>query len=256
MNDWSKKTLNLVTTKNYLDKLQEIYPHEEGTRDIDSGAFDAIKTAFAAKDNVSLLNHTLSLQKFPYKDSYVGFLRKDRDAINRNPLTVKRICSRLYATGLDKIIEGATEAKEANRRRGNKFAEWTKKTFRLVDIDEFKRSSSGIILLDASELEAIDFCNREMGVGISKRPDLVAKVGRDYVIGEAKFLSESGGSQDRGFDDGMALAKNPSGKAFKVFIMDGVYWIETGNARYKQIEYGSAAVFSALLLKKYLKSLL
>ena len=46
-----------------------------------------------------------------------------------------------------------------------------------------------------------------MGVGISKRPDLVAKSNSSYVIGEAKFLSQLGGSQDRGFDDGMALAK-------------------------------------------------
>lgn len=94
-----------------------------------------------------------------------------------------------------------------------------------------------------------------MGVGISKRPDLVAKSGKNHVIGEAKFLSQTGGSQDRGFDDGMALAKKPDGRAYKVFIMDGVYWIETGNAKYKQIEYGSAAVFSVLLLKKYLRSL-
>ena len=233
-----------------------IYPHEEGARSLDAGAFDAIKAAFIAKDDTSLLNHTLDLPKFPYKDSYVGFLRKDRGAIERNPLTVKRICSRLYETGVDKIIEGATESKEANRRRGNKFTEWTKRTFRLVDIDEFKRSLSGVVLLKASELAAKDFCNREMGVGISKRPDLVAKAGHNYVIGEAKFLSQSGGSQDRGFDDGMALAKNPTGRAYKVFIMDGIYWVETGNARYKQIGYGSAAVFSVLLLKKYLNSLL
>jgi hypothetical protein len=126
----------------------------------------------------------------------------------------------------------------------------------MVEIDEFKASTDGIVLLNTSELEAKDFCNREIGVGISKRPDLVAKSGRNYIIGEAKFLSQTGGSQDRGFDDGMALAKNPSGRAYKVFIMDGVFWIETGNARFKQIEYGTAAVFSVLLLEKYLLSLI
>jgi hypothetical protein len=255
MNKWSEQTLKLVTTQNYLDRLQEVYPHEEGERRVNERIVASIKAAFTGKDDIKLLNYTLDLQKFPYKDSYVGFLRKDRKAIERNPITVKRICAHLYEKGIDKIIEGASESMEANRRRGNKFTEWTKKNFKLVGIDEFKASTDGIILLDASELEAKDFCNREMGVGISKRPDLVAKSGRKYVIGEAKFLSQSGGSQDRGFDDGMALAKNPSGRAYKTFIMDGVYWIETGNARYKQIEYGTADVFSVLLLKSFLRTL-
>ena len=29
MNQWSSRTLNLVTSQDYLDKLQEIYPHED-----------------------------------------------------------------------------------------------------------------------------------------------------------------------------------------------------------------------------------
>jgi hypothetical protein len=255
MNEWSQRTLQLVTTRNYLDRLQEIYPHEEGDRNVDMGILNSIEVAFNERNDIALLNYSLDLEKFPYKDSYVGFLRKDRSAIGRNPLTVKRICDRLYEKGIDEIVRGAKESMEANRRRGNKFSEWTKKNFKLVGIDEFKTSKSGVVLLNTSELEAKDFCNREMGVGISKRPDLVAKSNSSYVIGEAKFLSQLGGSQDRGFDDGMILAKNPSGKAYKVFIMDGVYWIAMGNARYEQIVYGTAAVFSALLLTEFLQSL-
>lgn len=254
MNKWSQQTLTLVSTQNYLDRLQEIYPHEEGIRAVDETTLQTIRDAYEAKNDIQLLNHTLDLQKFPYKDSYVGFLRKDRSAVGRNPLTVRRICARLYEQGIEEIIDGAKESMEANRRRGNKFAEWSKKRFRPVAVDEFKASKQGVVILDASELEAKDFCNREMGVGISKRPDLVAKAGRNYIIGEAKFLSQSGGSQDRGFDDGMALARNPNGRAFKVFILDGVYWIETGNERFQQIKYGTANVFSVLLLEDFLQN--
>lgn len=35
MNEWSIKTIQLVSTQNYLDRLQEIYPHEEGERIIE-----------------------------------------------------------------------------------------------------------------------------------------------------------------------------------------------------------------------------
>ena len=107
-------------------------------------------------------------------------------------------------------------------------------------------------MLMASELEAKKFCNNEMGVGIAKRPDMVAKSGRRYVIGEAKFLSDAGGNQGRAFDDGMNLATNSQGSAFKVFLLDGVHWICAGSAEFKRIEHGTAAVFSALLLEEYL----
>jgi len=34
MNEWAKRTLQLVMEQDYLDKLQKVYPHEEGERDV------------------------------------------------------------------------------------------------------------------------------------------------------------------------------------------------------------------------------
>lgn len=254
MNQWSSRTLNLVTSRDYLDRLQEIYPHEEGERDIDETILNEIKESFEKKNDINLLNKLLDLEKFPYKDSYVGFLRKDRTAIARNPKTVERITNRLYGMGIDHVIEGVIQPKEANTRRANQFTNWARKEFKFVDIKQFKSSSKGIVMLDATELEARNFCNTEMGIGISKRPDLVAKSGKHYVVGEAKFLSSTGGNQGRGFDDGMGLATNPTGSAYKVFVLDGIHWIERGSDQFKRIQYGTSAVFSALLLKKFLES--
>jgi len=254
MNEWSIRTLHLVNEQNYLDRLQGIYPHEEGERDINQDALGPIRQSFEERDEITLLNKLLDLEKFPYKDSYVAFLREDRTAIERNPQTVRRICDRLYAMGIDKIIEGVTRLKEANTRRGNQFRDWAKRNFNWVGISSFRSSREGIVMLDATELDARNFCNAEMGVGISKRPDLVAKSGRKYVIGEAKFLSSTGGNQGRAFDDGMNLATNPSGSAFKVFVLDGIHWIEHGSEQYKRIEYGTAAIFSALLLDEFLSN--
>lgn len=255
MNQWSSHTLNLVTSQNYLDRLQKIYPHEEGERNVDETTLNGIKKAFENEDDINLLNKLLDLEKFPYKDSYVGFLRKDRTAIARNPKTMERISNRLYRMGIENVIEGVTQPKEANTRRGNQFTDWVKKKFELVKIKQFQASSKGIVILDATELEARNFCNTEMGIGISKRPDLVAKSGKHYVVGEAKFLSSTGGNQGRAFDDGMALADKSTGRAHKVFILDGIHWIERGSEQYKRIEYGTAAVFSALLLKEFLENI-
>ncbi|MDP3181820.1 MAG: hypothetical protein Q8M54_03260 [Desulfobaccales bacterium] len=251
MNEWSERTLRLVREHNYLDRLQEIYPHEEGERDVNQALIDAIRESFDARNDNALLNKLLDLEKFPYKDSYVAFLRKDRGAIERNPQTVRRICSRLYEMGLEGIISGITQSKEANTRRGQQFPMWAKDRFRWVDVGSFRRSIKGVVMLDATEKEAMRFCNNEMGVGIAKRPDMVAKSGNKYVIGEAKFLSSTGGNQDRAFEDGITLATNTQGYAFKVFILDGVHWIYTGSGQFKRIEHGTAAIFSALLLEEY-----
>lgn len=253
MNEWSQRTVNLVTEENYLDRLQEVYPHEEGARDFDEEALTLIRESFAVRDNTGLLNKLLDLERFPYKDSYVGFLRKDRGAIARNPQVVARICNRLYEMGIDGVITGVTQLKEANTRRGNQFSGWTRAQFKWVGVEEFRRSTQGIVMLDATELEARNFCNTEMGVGISKRPDMVVKSGRRYVIGEAKFLSSTGGNQCRAFDDGMALATKAAGSAYKVFILDGIYWIERGSEQYRRIEYSTSAVFSVLLLRDFLQ---
>jgi hypothetical protein len=252
MNEWSKRTLHLVENQDYLDKLQEIYPNEEGERGVEQSVIKSIRQSFEKRDEMNLLSTLLGLEKFPYKDSYIAFLRKDRTAIERNPQTVRRICKRLYDMGIENIIAGVTKPKEANTRRGNQFRDWTKRQFNRVSIDQFRASTNGVMLLDASEHEARDFCNAEMGVGITKRPDIVAKSGRKYVIGEAKFLSSTGGNQGRAFDDGMGLATNNSGSAFKIFLLDGIHWIEHGSEQHRRIEYGTAAVFSVLLLNQFL----
>ena len=254
MNEWSRLTLHLVNNQDYLDRLQRVYPHEEGERDIDQNILNSIRQSFEERDDMALLDKLLNLDKFPYKDSYVAFLRTDRSAIERNPQTVQRISDRLYAMGIDNVIEGVTQPKEANTRRGNQFRDWARRNFNWVGIRQFQLSQEGVVMLDATELEARNFCNTVMGVGISKRPDIVAKSGRRYVIGEAKFLSSTGGNQGRGFEDGMLLATNSSGSAFKVFVLDGIHWIQRGSDQHHRIEYGTAAVFSALLLDDFLSS--
>jgi len=161
----------------------------------------------------------------------------------------------LFDIGLEKVKEGILTPKESNRARGQQFRKWAKATFRHVKLDEFEESNKGIVLLEDSEKNTLDFCNTQLGLGLSKRPDLLAKSQTKYVVGEAKFLSALGGNQSRGLDDALKLAANTSGHAHKVAIVDGVLWIHSSSEEFKKIEHTTAAVFSALLLERYLKEL-
>jgi hypothetical protein len=255
MNEWSKKTVKLAKTQNYLDRLYSIYPNELEIRSVNSEAMCAIEKLFRNRDCEELLNKLLALEKFPFKDSYVSFLRKDRSAIKRNPETAKRLCETLYNLGFEKVKEGMLEPKEANRRRGQQYRNWAKTNFRHVNIDDFIASKSGIVFLEGSDKEVLDFCNIKLKLGISKRPDFVAKSGIKYLVGEAKFLSSTGGNQGRGFEDTMNLAMSTSGNAYKAAVLDGVLWIETGSQEFKKIEHANVYALSALLLVDFLRKL-
>lgn len=256
MNYWSNRTLELVTTGDYLDALQNIYPHEEGQRQVDDTVLESIATSFTEQNYIQLLDKLLGLEKFPYKDSYVAFLRKDRTAIERNPRTVERIWQVLYKMGLDKVLDGIKQSKEANMRRGPQFMNWARTNFNVLSLSDFEKSKQGIAILGGNELEAKNFCNVKLGIAVSKRPDLVAKVNNKYVVGEAKFLSSTGGNQGTGFEDGIKLASNSYGSAYKIFVLDGIHWIEKGSAQHKIIESSNTTVLSVLLLKEYFQSLL
>lgn len=56
------------------------------------------------------------------------------------------------------------------------------------------------------------------------------------------------------FEDGMKLANNSSGNAYTVFVLDGFHWIDAGSDANQQIVHSTASVFSALLLKDFLKN--
>src|SRR5271166_3934622 len=103
MNYWTELSIQFASQRNYLDELFTVYPlAPDVIRHVDETTWHQVEAAFAARDDLELLQHLLRLDLFPIKDSYIPFLRRDRTALKRNPATVKRICSRLYEMGLEK----------------------------------------------------------------------------------------------------------------------------------------------------------
>lgn len=107
----------LVRGHNYLDKLQKIYPHEEGERNVEEGLINSIRESFAARDNNALLNNLLDLEKFPYKDYYVAFLRKDRGVIIRNPETIGEFAQDYMNRALKELLRGLHNLKKLIQER-------------------------------------------------------------------------------------------------------------------------------------------
>ena len=92
MNEWTKKSVDYAKNKDYLDRLFKVYSISKNPkRPLSDDKRKRIKDAIDNKKYKELILECIDSDVFPTKDSYVGFLRKDKAAIDRKQETVNRI---------------------------------------------------------------------------------------------------------------------------------------------------------------------
>lgn len=257
MNKWTKLSIEYANQRSYLDDLFQVYPTiPEGIREINEDVWAEVKKSFKKKDNDLLIRQLLKFDLFPIKDSYIAYLKRDGSAINRNPRTINRICGRLYEMGLDKIFERCSEPKETNRQIGPMFRDWLKRKslgVEPVSLDEFLSNDKDAIL-DAGDNAMMNFAKEHLGYNHNKGLDFVGRFNKQFVIGEAKFLTDFGGHQNAQFNDAISTIQAKGVKAVKIAILDGVLFIEGKNKMYKSITetYKDYNIMSALVLREFL----
>src|SRR3990167_8903394 len=125
MNKWIKKSIEIANSPGYLDRLQSVYPvMQETEREIDANLKTELKQLYDAGNNLKLIKKLLDLSKFPIKDPYVAFLRKNDVFLNYNPKTVDRIAESIRSKGFESMMEAISEPKEFNRQIGVLFKRW------------------------------------------------------------------------------------------------------------------------------------
>jgi len=256
MNYWTELSIQFANQRNYLDELFAVYPlAPDVIREINSSIWKNIEKAFISKNDFNLMEGLLKLELFPIKDSYIAYLRKDKTAIERNPETVKRICGRLYEMGLEKIYARSTEPKETNRQIGPLFRRWLNlKTLGLPILTELEfLTTKENAVLDGNDAQLKQFAMPHLNYKEHKGLDFVARMHGKYIIGEAKFLTDFGGHQDRQFADGLTLLKNNTADAIKIAIYDGVLYIKNKSNFHNfltthQEEYN---ILSSLMLRNF-----
>ncbi|HCN36433.1 MAG TPA: restriction endonuclease [Bacteroidetes bacterium] len=257
MNYWTRLSIDYANQRSYLDDLFKVYPTiPDGIRTIDKELWKNIEKAFYSKINEVLINELLKLDLFPIKDSYIAYLKQDPNSIKRNPQTINRICGRLYDLGLDKIFERCSEPKETNRQIGPMFNNWLKRKslgLQPVSLEEFLSNSNNAIL-GGTDDDKMKFAKIHLNYVRNKGLDLVARFNNKYVIGEAKFLSSDGGSQNSDFEDAIATIEAKETNAIKVAILDGVLYIPSGKKMHKYITnpYKDYNIMSSLVLREFL----
>jgi len=258
MNRWIKESITIANETDYLDKLFQVYPTiQEGKREIDPEIWNNIVKYFRQKNNSKIFSYLCELDLFPIKDSYVAYLKRDKSAINRNPQTIDRICERVYQLTLHELKEKIEEPKETNRQIGPMFKNWVKKNnkFTVLGLEEFSKSNDDAIL-DSTDSEMMNYARDNFKYTTDKGIDFIARIGKKFVIGETKFLTDMGGHQNAQFNDAVTLLKSNTVNCIKIAILDGVVYIKRAKLYNSLInELKEYNIFSALLLDKFLEDL-
>lgn len=264
MNYWTKASIELANQRNYLDLLFKVYPMSVNLRrELNKEDENKIEKYFREKNNEKLLLTLLKQDLFPVKDSYVAFLKRDNDAIYRNPNTVNRLTGMLYEMGLDEIYYSITQPKETNRQIGPLFKNWINRGSigcKVTNSHDEIISSTENIILNTSDKDMAIFAKKYLGYQNTKGLDFIAKFNGKYIVGEAKFLTDYGGHQNAQFNDAINVIKSKFStdkEIIPIAILDGVLYLKSKTKMYRAITemYKDEIILSAVLLRDFLYSL-
>ncbi len=226
LNPWVRHSVALFSETSYLDNIQEIYPFQisQHPQRINSRIRRAIIQAHQGRDTEKLLSLLESQIKFPYEDPVWYLLKKVRGCLANNPSQVQRIADSLYSMTAEETVIRLESPQKLNTQIGPMFRAWLKRTFNFLPLNPFQSSQNGIFVLEASEEAGKQFVQNILRQVVAKRPDLIAKVNTQYIIGEAKWIGQPGGNQGKQVQEVLVFCRNQRGNIRRIGIVDGFPW--------------------------------
>jgi len=255
MNEWVKRSIDLANSKGYLDKIFEVYPVEIGDiRGVTKELIIKLREAFKNKNKKDLIKALLQFPKFPIDDPYIASLRRHPYLLEKNPKTIKRIGERLFSIKINTILRLATKPKSPSRQFGNSFENWIHTINHPFLEEERFKSYNKTAFLKGSDAKLKQFAIRELGVKrLTRRPDFILKTKNKFIIGEAKFLTDYGGTQNNQFDGAVKIAKVKNPQIIGLAVLDGIVWFRSNAYMHRTVKKLRGVALSALLLKKFIK---
>ncbi len=256
MNKWTQKSIALANSNGYLDELNKIYPVDLGrARNLSPQIKSKIRKAFDNKNRLDLIKTLLELSRFPIDDPYLASFRRHPDLLRKNPRTIKRIGDILFSMGLNDILKLSSKPKSASRKFGQVFKNWLRTTKYPFLTSHEIINYRGVAFLDGSDNNLKFFARKFLNLkSLKRRPDFILKLKNKFIIGEAKFLSDYGGTQNNQFDGAMSMAKIKTPETTGIAILDGILWFKGNSYMHKEVKQTKNFVLSALLLENFMKN--
>ena len=256
--DWIKKSLDIVNDEGYLKKLMDIYPiNRNSFRDIDEKLTKEIENVFNKKDPIGLVKSCLALEKFPIDNPYISILRHE-DIFKKNIEVVKIIGNILLGMNFDELETLIKSPKSGSRQFGNSFKSWLKTKYQndFLNINNFENyNDNGLKFLEGSDTILGGYITEKFKINTEKGLDLVFKKNNKVYFGEAKFITDSGGTQTNQLNVALDIAKKDNESVGTIAIIDGIPWVNNAYLKKIKKEAVNKNVLTALLLPEYFSSL-
>ena len=259
LNEWVLKSINLFKDTNYLDQILAVYPFQIASLErLEPSVRRRIINAHQSRRTNELIDILKSLTKFPYEDP-IWYLLKNIEGCNENnPAQIQRIANSLYSMTAEETVVRLEAAPKLNTQMGPMFNAWLRQRFTLLPLNLFQESSNEICILDASEEIGKQYINEILNQNLDKRPDLIAKVNNQLIIGEAKWIGQPGGNQEKQVQEVLKFCRNQRGDVIRIGVVDGFPWSLfninhrlVNNKEAVNIQESEYDIVSALLLEEY-----
>lgn len=264
LNPWVRRSIALFNVPGYLDQIGEVYTYAVGSpHRLDDDVRRAIRQAHTRRQHIELLRLLIIQEKFPYEEPFWYLLKNVEGFITNNPNQLARIIDTIYKMTAEETLSRIEGPPKLNTQTGPMFTTWLRGKFKALGLNQFEEANEGISVLDSTEKEGERFVQDVLHQHIDKRPDLIAKAGRTYIIGEAKWVGSPGGNQNNHVVEVIGFCEQQRGNTRRVGIIDGYPWatrLPNGRPTHDKIcvltQESTCDILSALLLEDYLSSLL
>ncbi|MBY0479549.1 MAG: hypothetical protein K2Q24_18010 [Chitinophagaceae bacterium] len=264
LNEWVRQSIELFRNTNYLDQILEVYPFQIAAPErLDAATRRRIIAAHQGRRTDELIELLKGLTKFPYEDPIWYLLKNIEGCIDNNPRQIQRIAESLYSMTAEETVVRLEAAPKLNTQMGPMFNDWLRRNFTPLGLDAFQRSTRGVCILDSSEEAGKAFINDTLHQNLAKRPDLIAKVNRQIIIGEAKWIGQPGGNQEKQVQEVLNFCRHQRGNVIRIGVVDGFPWSVfninhrlVNNKEAVNIQESEYDMVSALLLQTYLQRFL
>lgn len=264
LNPWVRKSIELFNGGQYLDNISHVYNYQaDRPVRIENNLRRQIRVAHNNRNDEDLIRLLSQLDKFPYDEPFWYLLKNVPSFIDSNPVQVRRIARTLYSMTDEEVVVRIESQPKLNQQTGPMFNNWLRNEFQIKSLEDFKESAEGIVILGESEETGKNFLIDDLNQDVSKRPDLIVKVNARYVIGEAKWIGQSGGNQYKSVSEVLKFCGAQRGQVLRIGIIDGYPWMTkkptgaTVNDRIcVEVQESTYNSMSALLLNEFFSSLM
>jgi len=263
VNKWVKRSIQVANSPGYLDGLSKVYPSGVlPRRPLDAVAKQRLRSLYESGDSAGLVKFLLGLTKkkhpFPIEHPYASIFRQKPKLIQKNPAVFQQLEKTIMSMPLEDIIRGCERPIDLNRVMGQAFQNWLRRYFSSRGIpflpENQLQSYSKSAFLDGKNAKILDYLNRRLGYKLDRGRDFLFKVGDKFVVGEARFLSTSGGSQTRDLNETIEFIKGVKGRVTAVGVLDGIVWFNRSYVRRLSSLKDDEPALTVLLLDEFLKS--